>query len=242
MGHTSSPDDECPATRRRPRAPHGHQRTTLPPGTVREVSGHTGSGVRCGERTGPWPSRSVGSSGSTWAQRQAPGRPLTCSARATGGPSAGPTWSWRSWRRMAGRTPRRCWTAWRSSPGPGSPTGARRSRRWTSTPCWPASPRSRWLTSSRTRTCPARGTPSAGRTSRSCWRRASTSSPTSTSSTSSPSTTSCRRSPACRSGKPCRTPWSAPPIRSSSSTLPPRRSAAGWRTATSTRRRRSMPR
>ena len=151
----------------------------------------------------------MGSSGSTWAQPQVPGRPSTCSARATGGPSAEPTWSWPSWRRTAGRTPRPCWTAWRSSPGPGSPTAARRSRRWTSTPCWPASPRSRWSTSSRTPTSPDRGTPSAGRTSRSCWPRASTSSPTSTSSTWSPSTTSSRRSPACRSGKPSRTPWSA---------------------------------
>ena len=218
------------------------QKTHPPPDTVCEVNGHTGSGVRCGERTGPWPSRSVGSSGSTWAQRQAPGRPLTCSARATGGPSAARTWSWPSWRRTAGRTPRPCSRAWRSSRGPRSPTGARCSRRWTSTPCWPASPRSPWSTSSRTRTCRARGTPSAGRTSRSCWPRASTSSPTSTSSTSNPSTTSCRRSPACRSGKPSRTPWSAPLTRSSWLTLPLRRSAAGWRTATSTRRRRSTPR
>ena len=43
-----------------------------------------------------------------------------------------------------------------------------RSRRWTSTPCWPAGPGSRWSTSSRTPTCPARRNASAGRTSRSC--------------------------------------------------------------------------
>ncbi len=35
-----------------------------------------------------------------------------------------------------------------------SRTGAPRSRRWTSTPCWPASRRSPWSTSSRTPTCP----------------------------------------------------------------------------------------
>ena len=36
------------------------------------------------------------------------------------------------------------------------PTGARRSPRWTSTPSWPARPRSRWSTSWPTPTCPAR--------------------------------------------------------------------------------------
>ena len=35
-----------------------------------------------------------------------------------------------------------------------SPTGARRSPRWTSTPCWPGAPRSRWSTNSRTPTLP----------------------------------------------------------------------------------------
>ena len=46
--------------------------------------------------------------------------------------------------------------------------GRRRSPRWTSTRSWPAAPRSPWSTSWPTPTCPARATPSAGRTSRSC--------------------------------------------------------------------------
>ncbi len=88
----------------------------------------------------------------------------------------------------------------------------------------------------------ARATRSAGRTSRSCSPPASTSSPRSTSSTWSRSTTSSRRSPASRSARPCPTRSSAPPTRSSWSTWPPRRCAGGWRTATSTRPRRSTPR
>ena len=56
----------------------------------------------------------------------------------------------------------------RSSRGAASTTAARRSRRWTSTPSSPAGRQSRSSTSSRTRTSRARGTRSAGRTSRSC--------------------------------------------------------------------------
>ena len=122
-----------------------------------------------------------------------------------------------------------------------STTAAPRSPRWTSTRCSPAAPRSRWSTSWRTPTSPAPATRSAGRTSRSCSTPASTSSPPSTSSTWSPSTTSSRRSPASRSANGSRTPWCAAPTRSSSSTWRRRRCAAGWRTATSTRPRRSTP-
>ena len=105
-------------------------------------------------------------------------RPSPCSARATGGRSAAPTWSSPSSRPTAGRRPPPSSATWRSSPGPGSPTAARSSRRWTSTRCWPATRRSRWSTSSPTPTCRARATRSAGRTSRSCSTPASTSSPT----------------------------------------------------------------
>ena len=54
-------------------------------------------------------------------------------------------------------------------------TATARSRSWTSTQCSRGGRRSRSSTSSRTRTFPARVTRSAGRTSRSCSRRASTS-------------------------------------------------------------------
>ena len=72
------------------------------------------------------------------------------------------------------------------------------------------------------------------RTSRTSGPRASTSSRPSTSSTWSRSTTRWSGSPGCGSARPCRTTWCAPPTRSSWSTCPRRRCAAGWRTATST--------
>ena len=76
----------------------------------------------------------------------------------------------------------------------------------------------------------------------SCWMPASTWCRRSTSSISSRSTTSSSGSPACGSRRPSRTRSYAAPTRSSSSTCHRRRSAAGWRTATSTRPRRSTPR
>ena len=99
-----------------------------------------------------------------------------------------------------------------------------------------------WSTSWPTPTCPARATPSAGRTSRSCSRPASTSSPRSTSSTWSRSATSSSRSPAYGSARPSPTRWCAGPTRSSWSTCRRRRCAAAWRTATSTSPTRSTRR
>ena len=78
----------------------------------------------------------------------------------------------------------------------------------------PASAACSWSTSSPTPTPPARDTPSAGRTCRSCWRQASTSTPPSTSSTSRASTTSSPGSPACRCGRRCPTRSSTRPTRS----------------------------
>ncbi len=64
----------------------------------------------------------------------------------------------------------------------------------------------------------------------------------STCSTLNRSTTWSSGSPASRSARRCPTRWSAAPTRSSWWTCPPRRCAAGWPTATSTRRRRSTRR
>ena len=122
-----------------------------------------------------------------------------------------------------------------------SSTGARPSRRWTSTACWPAGPSWCWSTSWPTPTPPGPSTPSDGRTSRSCSTPASTSSPPSTCSTSSRSTTWSSGSPAWPSTRRSPTRWSGPPTRSSWSTWPPRRCVAGWPTATSTRPSGSTP-
>ena len=121
-------------------------------------------------------------------------------------------------RPTAGRAPPRCSAAWRWCP---RRTMTYRGADFTEMDVdavSPARPRSRWSTSWRTPTCPARATTSAGRTSRSCSTPASTSSPPSTSSTWSRSTTSSSRSPACRSGRPCPTRSSGGPTRSSWST------------------------
>ena len=177
---------------------------------------HAQPGPRRGQRNGrlgTW-ARAAGS-GSTSAQRPGWARPTPCSARGTAAPSAAPTSSSGSSRPTAAAH-RRDGRGARGRPAPDAdlPRHAR-SRRWTSTPCWPAGRRWRWSTSSPTPTSPARATPSAGRTSRSCSPRASTSSPPSTSSTSSRSTTSSRRSPAYRSARPCPTRSSGPRTRSS---------------------------
>ncbi len=121
----------------------------------------------------------------------APGsaRPTPCSTRATAGPSAAPTWSSATSRRTAGRRPSTVSTASRSSPRRRSTTAAPRRRRWTSTRSSSDVPTWCWSTSSRTPTCRAAPTRSAGRTSRRCSTPASRSSPPSTSSTSSRSTT-----------------------------------------------------
>ena len=50
--------------------------------------------------------------------------------------------------------PASAWATWRSPPGGRSSTGARDSRRWTSTRSWPERPRSRWSMSWHTRTSP----------------------------------------------------------------------------------------
>ncbi len=100
-------------------------------------------------------------------------------------------------------------------------TAASPSRSSTSTRRWPGTPASSSWTSWRTPTRRARGTPSAGRTSRSCSRRASTSTPRSTSSTSRASTTSWPRSPGSRCARRCRTPCSTRPTRSSWRTCRP---------------------
>ena len=58
----------------------------------------------------------AGSCGSTSARRRASARPTPCSARDTAAPSAAPTSSSGSSRPTAASTPRRCSTAWRSVP------------------------------------------------------------------------------------------------------------------------------
>src|ERR1019366_2600521 len=88
-------------------------------------------------------SRSGDSSGSISAPPPGSARPSPCSAKVPGVSSAGPTWSWRSWRPTRGRTRRCSLTGWRSYRGPTCLTAARSSRRWTSTPCSPAGPGSR---------------------------------------------------------------------------------------------------
>ena len=95
------------------------------------------------------------SCGSISAPRPASARPTPCSTRATGAPSAAPTWSSASSRPTAGSRPRPRSAIWRSCPGARSPTAAPPSRRWTSTPCSPAGRTSRWSTSSPTPTSPA---------------------------------------------------------------------------------------
>ena len=147
------------------------QRARAQPGARRRGS-LTGARGDVGECR-PWGAASYGS---TSVRHPGSGRPTRCSTRAAGGPSVAPTSSWGSWRPTAAGTPPSCSRAWRSSPAASSPTAEPPSPRWTSTPCWPATPRWRWSTSSRTPTSPARGTRSAGRTSRSCSPRASRSS------------------------------------------------------------------
>ena len=65
-------------------------------------------------------------------------------------------------------SPRRCVRDSRSSPDRRSSTEAPASRRWTSTPCSPGTPRLPSSTSSPTPTSPAPATPSGGRTSSRC--------------------------------------------------------------------------
>ena len=89
--------------------------------------------------------------------------------------------------------------------------GPRRSRKWTSTPCWRAGRRWRWSTNWRTATRPAAATPSATWTSRNCWPPASTSARRSTSSTSKASTTSSPASPASGCARRCPTTCSTTP-------------------------------
>ncbi len=86
---------------------------------------------------------------------------------------------------------------WRSCRAPATSIVTQPSKRWTSMRCWRAHPEVAlsW-TSWRTQTPPGSGTRSAGRTSKSCWTRASTSLPRSTSNTWSRSTTWWKRSPA----------------------------------------------
>ncbi len=179
---------------------------------------------------------------STSARHLAWVRPTPRWMRPTGVTTGAPTWSSASWRPTAGRRRPRCWKAWRSSRERRSPIGARCSPRWTSARCSPASQRSPSSTSSPTRTSPAAATPSAGRTSASSLTPVSMSSPMSTSSTWSHSTTWSRGSRGCRSGRPCPMTSSVRPTRSRWSTWLRRRFAGGWRTATSTLRRRSTRR
>ena len=129
-------------------------------------------GRRPRERRRPW---RVDSCGSTSARPPAWARPTRCSTRATAGASAAPTSSSASSRRH-GRphtadlldglevVPRRTIDL----PRRDVHRDGRRRR------AGPPARRSRWSTSWPTPTCPARATPSAGRTSRSCSTPAST--------------------------------------------------------------------
>ena len=119
--------------------------------------------------TAPW--RRAASCGSTWARRPGSARPTPCSARPTAAPSAGPTSS-SGWSRPTGGprrpsmieglevVPRRTVVLPRRR---ADRAGRRRRAR-------PQPRRSCWSTSSPTPTPRARGTPSAGRTSRTCSR------------------------------------------------------------------------
>ena len=93
---------------------------------------------------------------STSAPPPASARPSPCSTRAGAGASGAPTWSSASSRPTAGPTPPSRSATSRSCPAARRVPGHRASRRWTSTPCWPAGPRSRWSTSWPTPTSPAR--------------------------------------------------------------------------------------
>ena len=111
----------------------------------------------------------AGSCGSTSARPRASARPSPCSARAIAGAERG-TDVVVAFVETHGRPHTQALLdGLEVIPRKQMPyRGRATSRRWTSTPCWPATRRSPWSTSSRTPTCPARATPSAGRTSRNC--------------------------------------------------------------------------
>ncbi|MNP27509.1 hypothetical protein D3C76_1204250 [compost metagenome] len=111
---------------------------------------------------------------------------------------------WQPWSRpTAGRKPKRCLQALRSSRCCVRSTAGSCSKKWTWMACsrprrnWP------WSTNWPTATPRAAAMPSAGRTCRSCWRRVSTSTPQSTSSTWKASMTRCVASLACRCARLC---------------------------------------
>ncbi len=189
---------------------------------------------------GAWP-------GARFASISAPlpgsARPTPCWAKGCAGCTGAPTWWWGSSRPTPDRTPRSRSRICRFFRARRCATATPSSRSWISRRSWPAGPNSFSSTNSHTPTCPAPGrTTSAGRTSRFSSRPASTCSRRSTSSTWNRSTTWSSRSPASTSARPCPTRSSGPPNRCSWWTPPPRRCAGGWRTATSTRPRRSTPR